>query len=155
MSCYYVYTTCLETKRSIIRQRIVMLYNISSNIRYLSFVANKLSFRKLFMISCLKIMFVSFEFLIILRHASCIVITNIFHFNCLRGFIKLMTYYETANQNTSLLQSLIVYKAFWWSWLYYRAFVCMLKWRSHGSTCMDGINTARTLFTVSQRQRRK
>lgn len=114
-----------------------------------------ISFRKLFIISCLKIMFVSFEFLIILRHASCIVITNIFHFNCLRGFIKLMTNYETANQNTLLLQSLIVYKAFWWSWLYYRAFVCMLKWRSHGSTCMDGINTARTLFTVSQRQRRE
>lgn len=102
MSCYYVYTTCLETKRSIIRQRIVMLYNISSNIRYLSFVANKISFRKLFIISCLKIMFVPFEFLIILRHASCIVITNIFHFNCLRGFIKLMTYYETANQNICL-----------------------------------------------------
>lgn len=90
----------------------MVFYNISSNNKYLSFVANKISFRKLFIISRLKIMFVSFEFLIILRHTCGIVITNIFHFNCLRGFIELMTYYETANQNALLLQNLIVYKAF-------------------------------------------
>lgn len=149
MSCYYVYTTCLETKRSIIRQRIVMLYNISSNMRYLSFVANKISFRKLFIISCLKIMFVSFDFLIILRHASCIVITNIFHFNCLRGFIKLMTYYETANQNTLLLQSLIVYKAFWWSWLYYRA-LCLHVEMTQSRINLYGWDKYSTHFVYSE-----